>query len=256
MKTAEASYFEGSRNRLVRWLGGPLYGRRRGRVKALNDLARAGLLVPVGVVLTEEAHEHFLKASGVLEHLKVAARSEEDPKQQVSEIRSHYRSVRMQEELNREICRGLIARLQPELQALSEDYEKQGLNAIPDVVDAVREAWLCADGLKWQIENVAAGEEIPTWPVLVQREVSPLYTGWSTVEDVPIEAPRVGDHLGKNKVALYDVEPFGREGHKGITYLTLAATSALGTRPRIIWELVDDIWYVLSIEMEEDEKLA
>ena len=189
MKAAEASYFEGSRNRLIRWLGGPLYGRRRGRVKALNDLARAALPVPAGVVLPEGVHELFLKASNVLERLRVAAQIEVDPEQQVSEIRSHYRSVPMQEEQSRERCHVLI-----ELGA-------------------------------------------PIVTVLV-----------------PIEAPRVGDHLGKNKVALYEVEPFGREGHKGISHLTLTATSALGDRPRIIWGLEDDIWYVLSIEMNKGEE--
>lgn len=171
-------------------------------------------------------------------------------------MRSRYRSVPMEEELNRQICRVLIGLGAPVVTVLSEDYEKQDLKTIPDMVDAVREAWLCAEGLKWQIEKVAAGEEIPTWPVLVQREVSPLYTGWSTVEEIPVEATRVGDHLGKNKVALYDVEPFGGEGpkRKGITHLTLEAASALGDRPRIMWGLEDGTWYVLSIEMEEDEK--
>lgn len=46
MKAAETSYFDASRKRLVRRLGEPLYehgrgGGRRGRVKALNELARA-----------------------------------------------------------------------------------------------------------------------------------------------------------------------------------------------------------------------
>jgi hypothetical protein len=42
-------------------LGEPLYGRRCGRVMTLNDLARAGLPVPDGVVLTQEAHEVVLE---------------------------------------------------------------------------------------------------------------------------------------------------------------------------------------------------
>jgi hypothetical protein len=76
MKAAETSYFDASRNRLVRRLGEPLYehgrgGGRRGRVKALNELARAS--APDGVVLTEEAHAIFLEESGVLEGVKEAA---------------------------------------------------------------------------------------------------------------------------------------------------------------------------------------
>ena len=47
-------------------------------MRTLNDLARAGLPVPDGVVLTQEAHEVFLEASGVVEGVKVAAWSEEN----------------------------------------------------------------------------------------------------------------------------------------------------------------------------------
>ena len=84
MKAVDGSYFGVSRDRLVRRLGEPLYkhGRgdgRRGRVKALNDLA--GLPVPEGMVLTEEAHGVFLEESGVLECIKVAAWKEEEPRQ-------------------------------------------------------------------------------------------------------------------------------------------------------------------------------
>jgi hypothetical protein len=61
------------------------------------------------------------------------------------------------------------------VRVLSENYEKRGLSTIPEVVDAVREAWLCAEGLKWQIQNALVGDEVPTWPVLIQREISPLY---------------------------------------------------------------------------------
>ena len=50
-------------------------------MRTLNDLARAGLPVPDGVVLTQEAHEVFLEASGVVEGVKVAAWSEENPRQ-------------------------------------------------------------------------------------------------------------------------------------------------------------------------------
>ena len=57
MRGAETSYFGVSGGRLLRRLGEPLYGRRCGRVMTLYDLARAGLPVPDGVVLTQEAHE-------------------------------------------------------------------------------------------------------------------------------------------------------------------------------------------------------
>jgi phosphoenolpyruvate synthase/pyruvate phosphate dikinase len=108
MRGAETSYFGMSGGRLLRRLGEPLCGRRYGRVRTLNDLARAGLPVPDGVVLTEEAHEVFLEASGVVEGVKAAAWREENPKQKASEIRSRYGSVSMEAELKREICQALI----------------------------------------------------------------------------------------------------------------------------------------------------
>jgi hypothetical protein len=110
--------------------------------------------------------------------------------------------------------------------------------------------------LKWQIERASVGEDIPAWSVLVQREIRPLYTGWSTVERAPIETPWVGDDVRGQKVALYDVEPFDEESpeRKGITRLTLEAPSALGAVPRILWGFEGSRWYVLSTEMVEDER--
>jgi hypothetical protein len=171
MKAADSSYFEASRDRLVRRLGETLYehGRgdgRRGRVKALNDLAGAGLPVPEGVVLTEEAHGVFLEESGVLEGVKVAAWKGEEPRQQASEIRSRYGTAPMETALNQGICQALIGLGAAEVAVLAEDYEKRALKTIPDVVGAVREASLCADGLGWQIDKAAACEDVPTWPVL------------------------------------------------------------------------------------------
>jgi Pyruvate phosphate dikinase, AMP/ATP-binding domain len=256
MRGAETSYCGVSGGRLLRRLGEPLYGRRYGRVRTLNDLARAGLPVPDGVVLTEDAHEVFLEASGVVEGVKAAAWREENPRQKASEIRSRYGSVSMEAELKREICQALIGLGAPVVTVLKDNYEKRGLKTIPDVVAAVREAWLSADGLKWQIERASVGEDIPTWPVLVQREIRPLYTGWSTVERAPIETPWVGDDLRGQKVALYDVEPFDEESpeRKGITRLTLEAASALEAIPRTLWGFEGGRWYVLSTEMVEDEK--
>jgi hypothetical protein len=183
---------------------------RRGRVNTLNDLTRAGFPVPDGVVLTEEAHEVFLEASGILEYVKAAACREEDPRQKASEVRLRYGSVSMEAVLKREI------------------------------------------------QNAALREGVSTWPVLVQREISPLYTGWSTVERMPTETPRVGDYLDGKKVVPRDVEASGGEGpeRRCITHLTLEATSVLGARYRVFWGFEGGMWYVLSTEMGEDEKPA
>jgi hypothetical protein len=69
-------------------------------VTTLNDLARAGLPLPDGVVLTEEADEALLEASGVLEGLRVVAWREEDPRQRASELRLRYGSTLVVAELN------------------------------------------------------------------------------------------------------------------------------------------------------------
>jgi hypothetical protein len=260
MKAADSGYFDTPGDRLVRRLGETLYergrgGGRRGRVKALDDLAGAGLPVPEGVVLTEEAHGVFLEESGVLEGIKVAARRGEEPRQKTSEIRSRYGSAPVETALNRGICQALIGLGVPQVAVLAENYEKRALKTIPDVVGAVREAWLSADGLEWQIEKAAACGEVPTWPVLIQRDISPLYTGWSTVEETPSETPEVGDRSGGKRVALYDVEPFGAESpeRRGITRLALEAASALGaSRRRFFWGLEGGVWYVLSTEIAGD----
>jgi hypothetical protein len=103
----------------------------------------------------------------------------EEPRQKASEIRSRYGSAPVEAALNQGICQALIGLGAPEVAVLAEDYEKRALKTISDVVGAVREAWLFADGLEWQIERAAACEEVPTWPVLMQRDISPLYAGWS-----------------------------------------------------------------------------
>ena len=253
----EGNSFGASGDRLIRPLGEALYGRRRGRVATLNDLARVGLPVADGVVLTEEAHEVFLEDSGVLEDVRVAAWRGEDPRQKASEIRLRYGSTPLEAELNQEICQALIGLGAPVVSVLSEDYEKRGLSTIPGVVDAVREAWLSADRLRWQIQNAAVGEEVPTWPVLIQKEISPLYTSWSTTGMVSVRGAKESKHLSTTTGELYDVEPVGERAgpeRKSIAGLTLEAASVLGMNAKIWWGLEGGRWYVLSTELAEDAK--
>jgi hypothetical protein len=56
----------------VRRLGEAGYGRDNGRVGLLDVLARAGLPVPDGEILTQRAHEEFLQTSGFLRDIRVA----------------------------------------------------------------------------------------------------------------------------------------------------------------------------------------
>jgi len=250
-------YFGATADRLVRPLGEAFfYGSKRGGVGTLNDLARVGLPVADGVVLTEEAHDVFMEDSGVLESVKVAAWGGEDPAEKVSEIRLRYVSTPLEAGLNWKICQALIRLGAPVVSVLSEDYEKRGLSTIPDVVDAVREAWLSTDGVKWQLQNAVVGEEVPTWPVLIQKEISPLYTGWSTTGMVSVGGAEEGEHSSTKRGALYDVEPVGGERagpeRKSIARLTLEAASVLGMNAKIWWGLEGDRWYVLSTEVAED----
>jgi len=53
---------------------------------------------------------------------------------------------------------------------VSEGLTRRGLGSVPEVLDAIREAWLLPEGLRLQLEAVSRGEAIPTWPVLILAE--------------------------------------------------------------------------------------
>jgi hypothetical protein len=132
---------------------------------------------------------------------------------------------------------------------LSGDLEKGGLSSIPEVRDAVREAWLSPHGLERQIAAVARGKDLPTWPVLVQREPHPQYTGWSTIEAEPIfSEEREKRRSGGSNGALYDIEPVGEGSveRRSLASFSLEARSVLGGAVKIRWGLEDGRWYVLS----------
>ena len=212
----------------------------------LNLLTRAGLPVPEGVVLTHRAHEEFLRASGTLRDIQAAARGAGRP---VAGIRRKHASCPVEGELNREMCEALIELNARTAVVLSRDLEKGGLSSIPEVRDAVREAWLSPPGLERLIAAVARGGELPTWPVLVQREPHPQYTGWTTTEGETIFGGEGAERRsGGANVALYDVEPVGEGSveRKGIASFTLEAESVLGGAVKIRWGLEDGRWYVLS----------
>ena len=53
---------------------------------------------------------------------------------------------------------------------VSEELTKRHLKSIPEVKDAIKEAWLSLEGLKDQLEAASRGEEFPTWPILILAE--------------------------------------------------------------------------------------
>jgi hypothetical protein len=157
----------------VRPLGEAGYGRNNGRVGILGRLSYSGLLVHEGLLLTRRAHEEFLHTSGVLLDIEAAAWRGEDARRQAAEIRSRHASYHVAGGLNRAICEALIEFNARAVIVLSEGLEKGGLRSIPEVKDAVREAWLSLRGLERQVEAAACGDDLPTWPLLIQRESHP-----------------------------------------------------------------------------------
>jgi hypothetical protein len=235
-----------SKSEFTQRLGEAGYGQESGHVGVLNLLACAGLPVPEGTVLTHRAHEEFLRTSGILRNIQEAAWGVVRP---VAEMRSKLASCPVEGELNQAICEALIELNAKTAVVLSGDLEKGGLSNIPEVRDAVREAWLSPPGLERQIAAVARGGDLPTWPVLVQREPHPQYTGWSTIEAEPIFSGEGAERRsGGANVALYDVEYVGEGSveRKSIASFTLEARYVLGEAVKIRWGLEDCRWYVLS----------
>ena len=160
-----------SRAKFVRPLGKAGYGLESGLVGELNLLARMGLPVAEGMVLTHEFHREFMEISGLLQALQASEKWFEDAHRYALEASSRYRSVSIEGELNRLICDSLIELGASMVVVLSEGTAESGLKSIPEVRAAVRGAWLSPEGLERQIEAVACGDDPPAWPVLVQREL-------------------------------------------------------------------------------------
>jgi hypothetical protein len=235
-----------SKSEFMRRLGEAGYAQESGCVGVLDLLARAGLPVPEGAVLTRHAHEEFLSTSGIMRDIRAAA---ERGDRGGAEVRRMHASPPVEGELNRAICEALIELTARTALVLSEHLNRSGLSSIPEVRDAVRDAWLSPWGLERQIAAIARGEDPPTWPVLVQRELHPQYTGWSAIEgDTLLGREGAEGRLGGTNVALYDVEPAGETNveRKGIAGLTLEAGSVLGGAVKIGWGLEDGRWYVIS----------
>ena len=155
---------------LVQRLGEAYYDEDAGRIGFLNFVAGSGALVPEGVVLTHEFHRRFLDTGGIVKEIRDSAGVSGDVRRRVRALRRKYGRVPVEGELNRMICNAIIGLGARTVVVISEDVSRGGLRTIPEARDAVREAWLSVGGLKRQIEAAESGEEIPTWPVLIQRE--------------------------------------------------------------------------------------
>jgi hypothetical protein len=163
-----------SEGEFVWCLGEAGYGRDNRRVGILDLLACAGLLVHEGLVLTRRAHEEFLRTSGALRDIRAVTQRGEDARRQAEEIQSRHASYPIEGGLNRALCDALIGLNARAVTVLSADFAKVSLRSIPEVKDAVREAWLSLGGLERQAEAARRGQQLPTWPVLIQREIPPV----------------------------------------------------------------------------------
>lgn len=156
---------------LVQRLGEAGYGEEAGRIGFLNLVAGSGASVAEGIVLTHEFHRRFLEAEGLAEAIRDSVGVRKDIRHRVRTLRRKYGRVRIDGELNQMICDAIIGLRARTVVVISEDVTRAGLKTIPEAREAVRKAWLSVNGLKRQIEAAARGEEIPVWPVLIQREV-------------------------------------------------------------------------------------
>src|SRR5215203_6674572 len=154
----------------VRRLGEEEYWQDNGRVGVLDLLADAGLLAHDGLVLTRRAHEEFLRTSGALRDIRAVTKRGEDGRQRAEVIRSRHVSYPVEGRLNRAICKALIGLNARAVIVLSADFARGGLRSIPEVKDAVRDAWLTLRGLERQVDASAQGEDPPTWPLLVSPQ--------------------------------------------------------------------------------------
>lgn len=228
---------EGTPRPALAWrLGeGPRLG--SGPLAALDTLARSGLPVLEGVVLSREAHEEYLRETG----LALALRSCDPAGEALGQallLRQAYVSAPVGRVIHELITETLIGLEAFSVRVLSEDGAWQDLRAIPEVRDAVREAWLHPAGLKRQVRAAATGPP-PTWPVLMQREARPDHVGWTLAGD---ESPG----------ALYDVRPARDDlpPGRGLADLSVEAGAALDGPARLRWGLEGGEWYVLGVEPE------
>ena len=201
---------------------------------ALDTLARSGLPVLEGVVLSGEAHEEYLRETGLAVAIRACATAGDLG--QVPLLRQAYASAPMGKKIQDLITKTLIDLDAFSVRVLSRDGAWRDLRAIPEVRDAVRDAWLSPAGLARQVQDVASGPP-PTWPVLMQREARPEHVGWTLAGD---ETPG----------ALYDVRPAQDElpPGKGLADLTAEAGAALDGPARLRWGLENGKWYILGVD--------
>ncbi|BBL79817.1 hypothetical protein RxyAA322_16710 [Rubrobacter xylanophilus] len=208
--------------------------RGHGALGALNLLARAGLPVLGGTVVTCRAHREFLAGSGLGRYLSLKASSGEAPGGGAAR---GFASAPLGDALQAAVCDALASLGARSVAVLSEYGGRANLRTIPAVLDALRRIWLSPEGLKLQLEALSAGAKPPTWPVLLQRELRTELTGWAAV------TPR------SRRPDLYGVRTAGtRSGRTpGLDELLLGARDVFGEPLRLRWGLAEGELRILDV---------
>lgn len=217
---------------------GPRTGGAAGVVDALDALARSGLPVYDGVVLGHEAHAEFLRASGVLRAMaSLGLAPGGATRAHAVELARRYGSAPLGERLGDTISEALIGLGARTAAVVCEEEVRGGLCTIPEVTGAVRAAWLSPTDLARQLDALSKDEEVPTWPLLIQREHSAEYTGWSTAG--------TGD-----PAALFEVRPANPHvaERRDMRELTLEAGTILPDPARLLWGLEGGRWRIFAVK--------
>lgn len=140
---------------------------------------QAGLPLAECVVVGERAHQEFMDQSGLAEELRArlprGGGGEGDAGSALPSVRLSHLFRPIEGELNRQICETLIALGAPSVAVVSEGSVQRHLKSIPEVKDAIKQAWLHSEGLGRQIEAASRGEPMPSWPVFVLAE-GPIFS--------------------------------------------------------------------------------
>lgn len=155
----------------VQRLGEADCGAEDARIGFLNLMANSGDSVPDGRVLTHELHLRFLETSGIARVVRASTTASGDIRRRVRELQRDFRENPLNTDINRVVCDAVLALNARTVVVISEDVSYSGLGSIPQAQEAVVKAWLSVDGLKRQIRAAGSGEQLPTWAVLVQREI-------------------------------------------------------------------------------------
>ena len=176
-------------------------------------------------MITREAHGELLRTSSLGRYILRASSSAggAGAGQWAVSLRSSHERAPLGDTLKSTVCEALIELRARSVCVLSEYGGRGGLQSIPEVLDAVRSLWLSAEGLEWQIRALAAGQELPSWPVLVQREIRPERIRWTAAE------------------------PGGTREPASLRELSLRAQAVLGEPARIEWGFADGEWYILDV---------